>query len=127
MHELSLAMEVLKIVECALQREGAARVAVLRLEAGALSGVEVAALRFALESLGPGTCLQGSRIEIDEPEGRGRCTACGADVPMRSRTEACPRCAAWGLQAVAGTALRVRDVLVSGEPPPEDQEELPCA
>lgn len=57
MHELSLAEGVLRLVEDAAQREGFARVQKLTLEAGALAGVEVRALRFALDALQPGTRL----------------------------------------------------------------------
>ena len=48
MHELSLAAEILRLVQASAAREPFARVARLRLEAGALAGVEVRALRFAL-------------------------------------------------------------------------------
>lgn len=67
MHELSLAGGVLRVVEDAAARDGFARVSRLTLEAGALAGVEVRALRFALESLAPGTCLEGAEVVIDEP------------------------------------------------------------
>ncbi len=116
MHELSLAGGVLQIVEQAALREGFARVAVLRLEAGALAGVEVQALRFALASLAPGTCLEGARIDIDTPPGRGRCTACGTESPIEARTDPCPACGAWGLVPTSGLDLRVLEVLVRDGP-----------
>lgn len=71
MHELSLAGSILQMVEDAARREGFAQVRVLHLEAGSASGVEVSALRFALEAIAPGTCLAGARIDIDEPVGGG--------------------------------------------------------
>ena len=55
MHELSLAGGIVRLVEDAAERERFRRVSLLRLEAGALSGVEVRALRFALEASVPGT------------------------------------------------------------------------
>jgi len=64
MHEASLAGGILKLVEDSARREGFARVTALRLEAGQLAGVEPRALRFALEALAPGTCLDGARFEI---------------------------------------------------------------
>lgn len=67
MHELSLAGEILRIVEAAAVRERFRQVGQLRLEAGGRAGVEVSALRFALDALAPGTCLEGAQIEIDEP------------------------------------------------------------
>ena len=58
MHEASLAGGILRIVEDAARRDGFGRVKALRVEAGRLAGVEVRALRFALDAIAPGTvCL----------------------------------------------------------------------
>lgn len=112
MHELSLAGGVLRLVEQAAQREGFSRVQRLVLEVGALSGVEVRALRFALEAVAPGTCLQGCSIDIEEPPGEAWCMACSQRVPLAARGDACPQCGGWQLQPVGGTELRVRELLV---------------
>ncbi len=84
----------------------------LRLEAGALSGVEVRALRFALDAVAPGTCLEGAAIEIEEPPGTAWCLPCGTSVEIRDRTEPCPRCGSHQIQATGGTELRVLDLMV---------------
>ena len=112
MHELSLAGGVLKLVEDAALREGFARVKRLTLEAGALSGVEPRALRFALESLAPGTCLEGAAVEILEPAASAWCHDCCATVEIRHRLDDCPRCGGGRVVPTGGQDLRVRDLLV---------------
>jgi hydrogenase nickel incorporation protein HypA/HybF len=112
MHEVSLAGGILKIVEAAAKRENFARVTLLRLEAGSLSGVEVRALRFALEAIAPGTCLQEARLEIATPAGQAWCLSCSATVDLQQRGDACPRCGSYQLQATGGTELRVLDMMV---------------
>ena len=112
MHELSLAGSVLQLVEDAARRNGFRRVAMLRLEAGQLCGVEPHALRFALEALAPGTCLQGATVEIDEPAGHAWCGACAATVEITQRGDTCPRCGGWQLEPTGGSELRVLDLLV---------------
>ena len=112
MHEASLAGGILQLVENAAQREHFARVTQLRLEAGSLAGVEVRALRFALEAIAPGTCLEGAQIEIDEPAGQAWCLPCSASVALHQRGDACPLCGSYQLQPTAGTELRVVDMLV---------------
>ena len=112
MHELSLAGSILKLVEDAAARDGFTRVARLSLEAGALAGVEVPALRFALESIAPGTPLDGAEIHIDTPPARASCKVCGASVIIASRTEPCPACGAWALVPTGGTELTLRELLV---------------
>ena len=115
MHELSLAGEVLLLVEEQAARHRFTCVRVLRLEAGQLAGVDVAALRFALESLAPGTVLDGARVEIDEPSGQATCLDCGASVAVNQRGDACSDCGAYRLQHTAGMALRVIDMDVSDD------------
>lgn len=115
MHEVSLAGGILKIVESAARREQFARVSVLRLEAGALSGVEVRALRFALEAMAPGTCLQDASIEIDTPPGQGWCMRCSITVEMSTHGVACPHCGTHQIQATGGTELKVIDMVVEDD------------
>ena len=115
MHEASLVGSILQLVEDSARREGFHRVNTLRLQAGALSGVEVGALRFALDALAPGTCLQGAAFEIDEPAGQAWCLACSLTVTIAQRGDACPRCGGYQLQPTGGTELRVIDMLVEDE------------
>ena len=116
MHELSLAGGIVRLVEDAAARERFQHVRVLRLEAGALSGVEVRALRFALDASTPGTCLEGARIEIEETPGTAWCLGCNQSVPIMSRVDACPQCGSVRLQPTGGTELRVLDLLVDDDP-----------
>jgi hydrogenase nickel incorporation protein HypA/HybF len=115
MHELSLAGGVLQAVQDAARREGFVRVSLLKLEVGALSGVEVRSLRFALQSLQAGTCLEGATIEIDEPPGQAWCLRCSLSVPIQRRGDACPHCGGYQLQPTGGTELKLRELLVHDE------------
>jgi hydrogenase nickel incorporation protein HypA/HybF len=112
MHELSLAGSILALVEEAAVREAFTRVLQLRLEVGRLAAVEVSALRFALESLAPGTVLEGAEVVMDEPPGRAVCPGCGQAVEIVVRGESCPCCGAHGLVPRGGDALRVVDLQV---------------
>jgi len=112
MHEMSLAGGILKVVEDAAVREGFVRVSQLHLEAGALSGVEVRALRFALDSMRHDTCLAGAEIVIDEPPGTAWCLRCSCSVQIQSRVDPCPQCGGHQVQPTGGTELRVVDMLV---------------
>lgn len=113
MHEASLAGGVLKLVEATRERERFRCVTRLRLEVGPMAGVEVRALRFALEAMAPGTCLEGMRLDIDEPPGSAWCLGCDHGVSINQRGEACPRCGSFRLQITGGTDLRVVDLMVA--------------
>lgn len=124
MHEMSLAGGVLSLVEQAAVREGFKRVNCLRLEVGKLSGVEIESMRFALQALAPGTCLEGARIEIDEPPGQAWCLICSKLISIKERGDACGHCGGYQLQATGGTELRVVDLLVDDD---DGQEIERCA
>ncbi|PUA19135.1 hydrogenase maturation nickel metallochaperone HypA [Glaciimonas sp. PCH181] len=112
MHEVSLAGGILKIVEDAAKREQFARVTLLRLEAGSLAGVEVRALRFALEVMALGTCLEGAQIEITTPPGEAWCGQCNVTVNMMERGDPCGHCGNYQLEPTNGMALRVIEIMV---------------
>ncbi|HMN91953.1 MAG TPA: hydrogenase maturation nickel metallochaperone HypA [Hydrogenophaga sp.] len=115
MHEASLAGGVLQLVDDAARREGFSRLIELRLEVGQLAGIDLHALRFALESLAPGTILAGARIVIEEPPGLAFCLPCGQSVRISQRGDACPLCAGYQLQPTGGMELRVVDMRVSDD------------
>ena len=77
-----------------------------------LAGVELSALRFALESIAPGTLLEGAQIDIDEQPGTAWCLPCGQSVPVFSRLDLCPLCEGAQLQPTGGTDLKVVDMRV---------------
>ena len=112
MHELSLAGSILQLLEQARAHDPFERVIHLRLEAGALSGVELPALRFALEAIAPGTCLEHATVDIDEPAATAWCTPCRQSVAIRSRLDPCPICGDYQLHVTSGTELRVMELQV---------------
>ena len=112
MHEVSLAGGILSAVEAAARRDPFVRVSRLRLEAGQLAGVEVEALRFALEALAPGTLVAGAPFDIEHPPGQGWCVDCACGVRLTERGAGCPQCGGFWLQPTGGTELRILDLQV---------------
>lgn len=113
MHEMSLAVSILEIVEDTARAQGAARVKEITLEIGALAGVEVEALRFCLEVVLHGGLAEGAALVIETTPGLGWCMACGASVGIEQLYDACPLCGAYQVTATGGTAMRVRDLLLA--------------
>lgn len=92
MHEFSMAMEILRIVEEERGRHGFVRVESVRLRAGALSGVEPHALRWAFEAARQGTCAAGAVLEIEMEEAKLFCRACDHRMPARQGPSCCQQC-----------------------------------
>lgn len=109
---MSLAQNVVQIIEGAAVREAFARVRTVWLEIGQLSCVEPEAMRACFEAAARATPADGAALEIVEVAGRGRCPGCGAQCALAAREDACPDCGGYGLEVIAGTDLRVRELEV---------------
>ena len=112
MHEMSLAEGILQIVEDAAVDQGFNRVTEVRLEIGALSGVEVEALSFCMDMVLKGSVAEGARVEMERVPGQGFCLSCGESVTIQALFDACPLCGSYQVQATGGTEMRVKDLLV---------------
>ena len=112
MHELSLAGNIVDIVESAALKDDFRRVRTLRLSAPALSGVETGALRFALEALAPRTVLDGAELLIDEPAAKAHCPDCVSDIEVNEYGTPCPACGGHRWRVVESRGLQVVDLLV---------------
>jgi hydrogenase nickel incorporation protein HypA/HybF len=110
MHELSLAQDVLQIIEEHSKKDGYSRVTSVWLEIGALAGVEPDALRFCFEAVTRNSLARGARLEIVDVPGSGWCLQCGDTVAMQERYSACPRCGGYQLRATGGMGMRVREL-----------------
>lgn len=109
MHELSMTRNVVAIVSERAQGQKVVRVT---LEVGRLSGLAADAIRFCFDVCNKGTPVEGARLEIVEIEGRGRCSACGAEPLMQVPLGRCPVCRAPTLRMIAGTELKIREMEV---------------
>jgi len=112
MHEMSLAEGILEIVEQAARAQGFGRVKEVRLEIGALAGVETEALEFSLDVVLKNSVADGAAVVLETVPGRGWCLACGETVPVAALYDPCPKCGSYQVQATGGTEMRVKDLLV---------------
>ena len=72
MHELSLAENVLQIIEDSARTQNFSRVTVICLELGEHAAVERESLAFCLDAVMRGSMAEGARLEIvDVPGGSG--------------------------------------------------------
>lgn len=112
MHEMALAESVVQIVETQARAAGAEKVVVVRLEIGALSHVEPAAIEFCFGAVAAGGIAAGARLEIARSPGRGWCYDCSAEVAVDAFAAPCPACGGYRLQVTGGQEMRVRDMEV---------------
>jgi hydrogenase nickel incorporation protein HypA/HybF len=108
MHELSIALSLLELVEEEAQRRGGARVEAVHLKLGGISGVVKEALTSAYEMAREGTELAGCRLVIEEVQVRIRCPSCEAEREVVSPQEIrCAVCGTATADIVSGRELEV--------------------
>ncbi len=112
MHEMTLCMEIVRLIEEQARAQTFHRVRRIRLEVGALAGIEVEALRFGFAATACGTPAEGAALDIEQPPGRACCLDCNATMEVRDREEPCPCCGGWRLRVSGGTEMRVLELEV---------------
>ena len=112
MHEMAISESILGILEDEARRQHYARVNRVRLEIGALAGIETEALRFSFDVVTKGTLAENAVLEIIGLDGQAWCLPCERSVPIGQRYDACPLCGGRALQVTGGEEMRIKDLEV---------------
>ncbi len=112
MHEMSLAMSILQIVEEAAREQRFGRVRSVWLEIGELAAVEADAMRFCFDAVSRGTRAEGATLTVIGVVGQGLCFNCNQTVPLAALYDPCPVCGGHPVQATGGTEMRVKELEV---------------
>lgn len=108
MHELSVANAIVESIGGHEALAGGARVRVVTVRVGSLSGVVPVALAFAWGPATDGTFAAGSRLEIEEAALAVWCPACRAErEPPAFPRLACPVCGAPTPEVLRGQELEI--------------------
>ena len=107
MHELSIALSILDVVEEEAERQGG-RVAAIHLKLGPLSGVVREALLSAFDLAREGTSLAEADLIVEVVPIAAFCPACAVEVAPPSAQElCCPSCGAPTPEVRRGRELEV--------------------
>jgi len=113
-HELSVALSLVELAGEHARRLNGARILVLHVRIGRLSGVVKEALEFSFDAAAEGTPVQGARLVIEEVPITVRCADCRADSPVEHPHDVrCPACASSSTTVVGGRELDLAALEVS--------------
>ena len=110
MHELSLCLSLVELIEQQALRHGASRVTGVWLEIGALAGVEEQALRFSYASAVKQTVAEGSELQLSVVPAQAWCWDCCTSVSLTQHASPCPRCGGYKLRIEEGDSLRIKQL-----------------
>ena len=106
MHELSIAENMLEIIESHRAEKGFKRCNSLTVRIGLLSAVDEQALRFAFEALTEGGPHQGAVLEVEKTFPQAKCS-CGCSFEVTDLLYTCPRCGAVTAELSGGDDLNI--------------------
>lgn len=110
MHELTLALNIVQILEEQAVEHRFNRVKQVWLEIGALSCVEESALLFGLDSASRNTLAEGAAFHLVLKPAAGWCHECGDTFVTHQHTAACPVCGSAQIHCERGDDLRIREL-----------------
>ncbi len=102
MHELSIASNLIDIVNQAIQGREVARVTSLRIVIGEMSNVVPDCLTFAFGVVSKGTIAEDARLDFESKPLVGRCGDCGNEFRIEQYLFRCPDCESPKIEIVSG-------------------------
>ena len=124
MHELSIAMSILDVVEEEMQHHQGAQVEAIHVRVGALSGVVKDALMFSYEVACQDTPLQGSQLIVEDVPVIVFCPQCqGVRTLPSVQLFQCPECSMPTMDVRQGKELEVFALEVQEDELPEREGE----
>lgn len=108
MHELSIAMGIVKIAEDQTRKAGASRVEVIEMEIGELAGIAFDSLDFVWPVAVKDTVLEQAEKRIAVIRGEALCMDCHTRFGLQQLYEPCPKCSSNLKVIEKGKELRVK-------------------
>jgi len=112
MHEMSLAENMLQLIEDASLEQEFTQVKTVWLEVGQLACVEKESLRFYFDVVTQDSVARQAKLEIIDVAGQALCNQCHQTVLIASHYEACSHCGSYALQITQGDGMQIKELEV---------------
>jgi len=112
MHELSIALGIVKIAEKETAKAKAKKVTLIELEIGTLAGIEFDSLEFAWPLAVKNTVLEEAEKKINIVEAKGKCLDCEITFDLKNIYDPCPNCNSFLKGLIQGKELSVKSLEV---------------
>jgi len=115
MHELSVAQNIVEIVEQYVPAHERQNVRSVRVRVGDLSGVVRDSLEFCFSAATAGTPLASAHLQTERVAFKLHCDACGEERETEAGLALCPACGSFSTRVIAGNELHVVDIELAEE------------
>jgi hydrogenase nickel incorporation protein HypA/HybF len=108
MHELSITMSILEIVEENAKKLNAESVHEIEMDIGELSGIDYDALEFAMEHAQKSDMLKDAKLVINKIPAKAKCNSCQHEFEINDYYSPCPVCNTFDNEVIQGKELKVK-------------------
>jgi hydrogenase nickel incorporation protein HypA/HybF len=112
MHELSIVLEIVKIVEEYAAENEVGRIEALVLQIGEMSSTVPRYVAEVYPNAVLDTILDGAELKIEVMPGVARCRDCGHEFKVREHKGICPVCLGKNLEVVSGREFHIKEIVV---------------
>ncbi len=112
MHELTVAVNIVQIVNDEVKERNISKVDEMVLDVGEMAGIDFEALDFALQEAVRNSPLERTRITINKIEARAKCMECGHEFAINDFLSNCPECGNFQFDIIKGKELKIKSLTV---------------
>jgi hydrogenase nickel incorporation protein HypA/HybF len=112
-HELSIVISIIEIVEEEVKKTGLTKVEKIVLEIGSLAGIEEAALHFAWKEAIGNTVLEKSELVKVNIPGKAICLNCKEEFGLTYLYDLCPCCSDLRKEIIQGKEIIIKSLIIS--------------
>ena len=110
MHELSIAQNILEIVEENAKINKLTIISEEEIDVGAISGIVPESLEFAMDIIKKDTFLKNAEIKINIIQAKAKCIKCDATFYTEDIYSICLKCGSYELDFIQGKELKVKSI-----------------
>lgn len=112
MHELTITLNILNIVEENARNLKAKIVHEIEMDVGELSGVDIDALQFAMQCTSKSELSESASLVINRIPGKARCKICNHEFDISDLYAFCPKCNCVDITIFQGKELKVKSIKI---------------
>ena len=112
MHEMSIAQNLISIIQEEMLKNNAKVLGSVRLNIGQMSAIVPDALSFCFKVATADTALEGARLIIDIIPLKGYCQSCDKTFEIKDYAFFCPSCNSSEIKTVSGQDLSIVEIEV---------------
>ena len=110
MHELSVAQNIIEIIQQSVSKQSWNQVRAVHVEIGAMAGIVPDSLKFSFEAITEESAFRGSQLIIECIPFRIHCCSCSADTENEDGFAVCGECGCTNVKIVSGTELQIKNI-----------------